>query len=186
MNLPSEFFSTIHNTFREEGDAFLKALPSSISEASAKWGLTNVVPSPLLSYNFVAFADRASTADFDGTSQPSAQRGVVLKMGVPNKEFLSELEALRLFNGEGACRLLEFDEEKYWMLLERLKPGEMLATMKDDEEATRIAAEVMKKIWKNLEVRELAPEQPTASCWTPEIHPAYRLVRWIETIAKDV
>jgi hypothetical protein len=25
---------------------------------------------------------------------------------------------------------------KYWLLLERLNPGEMLATLKDDEQAT--------------------------------------------------
>ena len=59
MNLPAEFVSTIQNAFREEGDAFLEALPFSIAAASAKWGLTNVQPSPVLSYNFVAFADRA-------------------------------------------------------------------------------------------------------------------------------
>jgi streptomycin 6-kinase len=41
------------------------------------------------------------------------------------------------------------------MLLEKLKPGVMLATMEDDEEATRIAAEVMKKIWRGLPLRGL-------------------------------
>ena len=73
---------------------------------------------------------------------------MVLKMGVPNREFLSEMETLRLFNGEGACKLLDYDEEKYWMLLERLTPGVMLAEMEDDEKATRIATEVMQKIWR--------------------------------------
>lgn len=141
MNLPAEFISNIQNTFREPGDAFLAALPRSISEASARWGLTNVIPSHTLSYNFVAFANRG-------------EESVVLKMGVPNREFLSEMEALRLFDGEGACKLLEYDEEKYWILLERLHPGEMLVTLKDDDEATRIAAQVMKKIWRPLESLE--------------------------------
>lgn len=72
----------------------------------------------------------------------------MLKMGVPNREFKSEMAALRLFNGEGACRLLDSDEEDYWMLLERLQPGTMLSTLEDDEEATHIAAEVMQKIWR--------------------------------------
>lgn len=143
MNLPPEFISTIQNTFREEGHAFLKALPDLIKEASARWGLTDVQPAPLLSYNFVAFA--ASTAPT--TIGGSAQRDVVLKMCVPNGEAMSEMAALRLFNGEGACKLLEYDEERCWMLLERLKPGVMLATLEDDEEATSIAAEVMKRIW---------------------------------------
>jgi streptomycin 6-kinase len=138
MTLPPEFISNIRNVFKDKGDAFLAALPDSIAQASVKWGLTNVEPVPTLSYNFVAFADRGD-------------RSVVLKMGVPNRELLSEIEALRLFNGEGACQLIDADEVNYWMLLERLTPGEMLVNLKDDEEATRIAAEVMKEIWKPLE-----------------------------------
>ena len=70
-------------------------------------------------------------------------------MGVPNREFKSEMATLRLFNGEGACRLIGHDEENYWMLLERLKPGVMLSTLKNDEQATHIAAEVMQKIWRS-------------------------------------
>jgi hypothetical protein len=33
------------------------------------------------------------------------------------------METLRLFNGEDACKLIDYDEEKYWILLERLHPG---------------------------------------------------------------
>jgi len=140
MNLPSEFISNIQNTFREDGYAFLEALPASIEKASARWNLTDLQPSPTLSYNFVAFARVSQGMD------------VVLKMGVPNREFLSEMEALRLFNGEGACKLLDYDEENYWMLLERLNPGVMLATLENDEEATHIAAEVMKRIWRPVDM----------------------------------
>ena len=159
MNLPPEFISNIQNTFREQGNAFLKALPESILEASARWGLTDVQPASNLSYNFVAFAICASTTPLRG----SAQRDVVLKMGVPNRELKSEMAALRLFNGEGACKLIDFDEEKYWMLLERLNPGVMLATLEDDEEATHIAADVMQKIWRPVESANLlAQEQAPA------------------------
>ena len=35
------------------------------------------------------------------------------------------------------------------MLLERPKPGAMLVTLEDDEEAMDIAAEVMQKIWRS-------------------------------------
>jgi streptomycin 6-kinase len=162
MELPATFLSTIRNGFGPDGEKFLAALPESISEASVRWNLTDVQPVAMLSYNFVAFAKRVSTALPDGRSahytcpggrcqgSPGAprEREVVLKMGVPNREFNSEMAALRLFNGEGACRLLDYDEEKYWMLLERLKPGVMLSTLEDDEEATHIAAEVMQKIWR--------------------------------------
>lgn len=135
MNLPLEFVRNIEGVFGENGKQFLATLPALIDEASQKWGLTNVQPSSTLSYNFVAFANR-------GDEQ------VVLKMGVPNREFKSEMAALRLFHGQGACRLLDADEEKYWLLLERLHPGVMLVSLEDDEEATHIAADVMQRIWR--------------------------------------
>ncbi|MCC6569592.1 MAG: phosphotransferase, partial [Anaerolineales bacterium] len=77
-------------------------------------------------------------------------KDVVLKIGIPREELTSEIAALRLFNGDGACKLIDADEAKGFLLLERLQPGEMLSTLEDDEEATRIAAEVMKRIWQPL------------------------------------
>ena len=78
MNLPPEFVSNIQNTIREDGYAFLEALPASIEEASAKWGLTNFKPAPVLSYNFVAFA--AFPSPF-GRGARGEGRDVVLKIG---------------------------------------------------------------------------------------------------------
>ena len=140
MNLPSEFLHNIEGVFGKAGRQFLANLPALIDEASQKWGLTDVQPSSELSYNFVAFARRG-------------EEEVVLKMGVPNRELKSEISALRLFNGEGACRLLDHDVKKYWMLLERLRPGMMLSTLENDEEATQIAVEVMQRIWRPIETR---------------------------------
>jgi streptomycin 6-kinase len=160
MNLPPEFISTITNTFGEDGEQLLANLPALIEEASQRWGLTNVKPVPALSYNFVAFALRLRWPGLDTgekttrltrpTLAPLSEQ-VVLKIGVPRDELISEIAALRLFNGEGACQLLEADEEKGFLLLERLQPGVMLATLEDDEEATHIAAEVMKRIWRPVD-----------------------------------
>src|ERR1043166_7925758 len=147
LDLPSEFIHNIEGVFGEAGKQFLANLPASIEEAAHRWSLTDVQPSPDLSYNFVAFANRGASTAWR-FQRHSAQRDVVLKMGVPNREFLSEIAALRLFNAEGACKLIDYDEEKYWMLLERLRPGVMLAMLEDDEEATHIAADVMPKIWR--------------------------------------
>ena len=135
MKFPSEFVSNTQNVFLEDGRPYVEALPGLIAEASAHWGLTNVEPVQNLSYNFVAFAERGDVQ-------------VVLKIGLPNPETKSEMAALRLFKGEGACRLIDYEEERYWMLLERLKPGVMLSTLEDDEEATHIAADVMERIWR--------------------------------------
>jgi streptomycin 6-kinase len=178
MNLPPEFVSNIQNTFRESGYAFLEALPDSIAQASARWGLADIQPAPTLSYNFVAFARHLPSPA--GRGAGGEVRDVVLKMGVPNREFLSEMEALRFFNGEGACKLIDYDEEKYWMLLERLNPGRMLATLEEDEEATHIAAEVMKKIWRPLESGGLPPVQEQA----PGLHNFIQLSDWFDGLKR--
>jgi streptomycin 6-kinase len=59
-----------------------------------------------------------------------------------------EAEALRLFAGRGAALLLELDKGRGAMLLERLEPGVPLTTVRDDEEATSIAAGVMRRLWR--------------------------------------
>ncbi len=142
----------MQNVFQEDGTAFLKALPDLIAEASARWGLTDIQPVSNLSYNFVAFAKQPSPF---GRGQ--GEENVVLKIGVRSDDLLSEMAAMRLFDGDGACRLIDSDEEHGFLLLERLNPGLMLSTLEDDEQATHIAAEVMKKIWRPLEFGSLLP-----------------------------
>jgi streptomycin 6-kinase len=127
MQLPTSFISTICSTFKEDGEKFLAVLPDLISETSQRWGLTDVQPVSNLSYNFVAFAKRG-------------REDVVLKIGVPNRELTSEIAALKFFDGNGACQLLESDAERGLLLLERLKPGKMLAELEDDDERTNNAA----------------------------------------------
>ena len=134
MNLPSDFISTIRNAYKEAGDKFLADLPALVDEAARRWNLTDIRPVSNLSYNFVCYA------------LSSNSQNVVLKIGVPNNELTSEMAALRLFNGEGVVQLLDCDKAKGFLLLERLQPGSMLSTLKNDEEATHIAADVMLKI----------------------------------------
>jgi len=135
VNLPPDFLQTIQNTFRKDGIAWLSALPELIAEACQRWGLTGIQPVPNLSYNLAAYANQAG-------------KPVVLKLGVPNNELRSEIAALRIYDGRGACRLLAADPDKGMLLLERLQPGRMLSRLEDDEAATRIAADVMKKLWR--------------------------------------
>jgi streptomycin 6-kinase len=197
MNLPPEFISNIQNVFGERGHAFLKSLPDLIAEASARWGLTDIQPAPNLSYNFVAFARRGEVlSPYDrvnhkiiGQGDPAPTQNVVLKMGVPNREMKSEMAALRLFNGEGACQLLEYDEERYWMLLERLNPGMMLSTLEDDEEATHIAAEVMKKIWQPLPLESASlltnsREHTLSGTRAPGLQNFIRLSDWFDGLKR--
>ena len=153
MKLPPEFISIVTSTFGEEGEDFIAHLPELVDEASVRWGLTSIEPVPNLSYNFVAYATSPSPTSTGSVRRPAplskGEGSVVLKIGVPRDELTSEMEALRLFNGEGACRLIECDEDKGFLLLERLHPGVMLATLEDDDEATRIAADLMQRLWRS-------------------------------------
>ena len=135
MQFPEPFISNIKHSFGEAGETFLASLPALIEEASQRWQLTEVQPVSNLSYNFVAFATRGRDK-------------VILKIGVPNRELVSEMEALKLFNGEGACQIIDCDEEKGFLLIEQLQPGKMLSELENDDERTRIALQVMKKIWR--------------------------------------
>ncbi|MBL8061985.1 MAG: phosphotransferase, partial [Anaerolineales bacterium] len=103
-----------------------------------------------------------------------AEKDVILKIGVPNPELASEMNTLRLFNGEGACQLLGCDEEKGFLLIERLKPGTMLADLQDDDERTHIAIDVMQKIWRPVDSGSL----PLAREQSPTLHRFIQLTDW--------
>ena len=136
FTFPDHFVRTQTELHGTEGPAWLERLPTILSTCAARWNLTLGATIEPLSYNFVTGAWRT-----DGTP-------VILKAGTPTGEFAAEAEALRLFAGHGAARLLEIDDENQVMLLERCLPGASLHTVADDEEATTIAASVMRRLWR--------------------------------------
>src|SRR5207249_103772 len=66
----------------------------------------------------------------------------------PAGEFRAEAEALRLFDGRGAARLLAADLGRGALLLERLEPGTPLTDIADAAETATIAAGVMRRLWR--------------------------------------
>jgi streptomycin 6-kinase len=134
LKLPHVYTNNIKFVHKEKGQEWLENLPKLITDCEKRWNL-KVQDEPFeLSYNFVA---PAVTAD---------GREVVLKLAVPSQDFLYELEALKRFRRK-MVQLLDYDDEKGIILLERLKPGQMLSTIVDDEVATRIAVSVLKDLW---------------------------------------
>jgi streptomycin 6-kinase len=134
--LADSFVDTIVNLYGTEGSAWLQRLPALIAECEQRWSITALAPLDNLTFNYVAPAIGA-----DG-------RGLVLKLGVVNPELLTEIEALCLFDGRGSVQLLAAAPEKGALLLERLSPGTPLSTLADDEQATSIAAGVMRQLWR--------------------------------------
>lgn len=146
-----EFARAVVRLRGPQAHGWLRRLPGILDEYSRRWSLTLDSPFAALSYNFAAPALRA-----DGTP-------VVLKVGFrDDKEFRSEAEALRLFDGRGAVKLLDADLANAVMLLERLEPGAPLTSVVHDEQATAIAVRVMRQFWRP------APAQhpfPTVADW---------------------
>ena len=96
---------------------------------------------------------------------------VALKVGVPHKELFTEMEALRLYGGKGAARLMDADRELGAILMQRLQPGTMLWELGDNRRETRIAAATM------CELPVPIPSThnlPTFSQW---VERAFRLTR---------
>jgi streptomycin 6-kinase len=117
---------------------WLRALPALIERLAERWSLTVGPPFPAIEMNYVAAARRA-----DG--QPC-----VLKVSRYVGETRTEIAALRLWDGDGAARLLESDPELGALLVERLAPGTMLVEVaeRDDDAATAVAAGVLARLWR--------------------------------------
>lgn len=142
--LPNQFIKTVTNTFADGAD-WLETLLDLLAKCEHRWSLTMQPTTFTLSYNYVTPATMA-----DGTE-------VVLKIGVPNRELRTEIEALRIYNGRSSVRLLDADSTLGVLLLERLYPGQMLTTVTDDDAATRLAAQVMQDLWRPLLVEHSFP-----------------------------
>lgn len=134
----------------EGGGEWLQRLPAILAACARRWHLTLAPPFPGLSYNYVAPVTLADGAP------------AVLKVGAPNPELVTEAAALRIFAGRAAVRLLDADADWGALLLERIWPGRMLVELRDDDRATRIAAEVMQRLWRPLPAGH---EFPTLAHW---------------------
>lgn len=143
------------------GADWLDRLPRLAVECADEWSLQLGEPFPRGNASLTLEAARE-----DGTP-------VALKLNFPELETAHEADALELWDGRGAVRLLEVDRERYALLLERALPGNPLWEISDDEEATRIAAAVLQRVW-----------QPP-----PEEHPfrvlADEAETWMSTLRDD-
>jgi streptomycin 6-kinase len=135
LELPPELIRRILDVHGELGREWLSGLPALVDYCAARWSLTPGAPVSALSYNVVLEAQLP-----DG-------KGAILKLGVPHRELDGEAAALRAFRGRGAVRLIDAEEARGVLILERAEPGQSLWEVHDDI-ATPIAASVMKLLWR--------------------------------------
>jgi len=147
---------------RTGGAAWLESLPRLAEECAERWSLRLGEP----------FGQGHVSLTAPVTLSDGGQ--AVLKLNFPEEESAYEADALTHWRGEGAVRLLEVDRERNALLIERAGPGTSLWEVEDDEEATLIAASVLRRLW-------LRPP--------PEDHP-FRLLageaeRWTAPLRSD-
>ncbi len=136
MHIPSGFKETVERAFGETGKRWLMKLPAILRECRERWSLVLDEPFENLSYNFV----------IPGRTSDGAE--VVLKVGVPCRELLTEASALNLFEGVGAVRLLEHDAPRGILLMERVTPCTPVYELQGNLEATSVAAILMRRLWR--------------------------------------
>ena len=134
----SELAAKLAAVHGAHGAAWVATFPTTLEQVRDRWSLTIGERYAYLGYAWVA---RVTLAD----GSPA-----VLKLAPPSGETACEIQALRLYDGCGAVRLLDADPAVAALLLERLEPGAPLAMLGDDALATRIAAGVMRETWRPL------------------------------------
>jgi streptomycin 6-kinase len=107
-------------------------LASVAAEVAREWGVELGPAFELARFSYVA----------------PAGNGAVLKVTPPeDDESDDEPDALALWAGDGAVRLLRRDDRRRAMLIERAVSGSDLATV-DEDEATEIAVSVATRLWR--------------------------------------
>jgi streptomycin 6-kinase len=120
----------------EAGRAWLEGLPQVVHELRTRWGLTI---GPSFEGGCVGLVVPAERVDGNR---------VVLKVSFIDEETRYEADALSLWDGDGAVRLLDCDPERGALLLELLEPGTFLGDHPDRDEAISIACRLLRRLWR--------------------------------------
>jgi streptomycin 6-kinase len=113
-----------------EGRAWLARVPELLEECAEQWSLRLEEP---IGTGFDAVVIAAGDA--------------VLKLQFPHRESEHEAEALRVWGGDGAVRLLAHDPERHALLIERARPGTHL-TAAGQEAAVDVFVDLLPRLLK--------------------------------------
>src|SRR5262249_10158216 len=118
-----------------------------LQECADEWSLRLDAPYPPGAASYAVRADLP-----DGTPG-------VLKLIYPHRKAEHEAEALRIWDGEGAVRLLAYDETRWAMRIERCEPGNLLAEIEPDA-GLDVLIGLLPRLWRIVEkpFRSLADE----------------------------
>ncbi|UKS63925.1 aminoglycoside phosphotransferase family protein [Rossellomorea marisflavi] len=148
--IPKEFAERMVTMHGERGPEWIHRTEELLASIKEERNLTYGEPFDL-SYHFVVPAS-------DGNHD------YVLKTGFPGQEFTHEYLALKAFEGPGVVKLIEGKPEEGWMLLNLVKPGTPLYTIKEEADVLGIWSECACALWRQLPDDDA--DFPTVSDWS--------------------
>jgi streptomycin 6-kinase len=110
----------------------LVPLVETAEAVAAEWGVHLGPPFALSRYSYVA---------------PAGDDAVLKVIPLSDDESDHDADALELWGGDGAVRLLRWDRERRTMLMERARPGADISKLPEDD-ATAIAIKVGRRLWR--------------------------------------
>lgn len=132
ISVPAELSATLETFYEEKGVAFAAALPDLAADFLNRWDL-RLDGRPMHGMCALVLPVIRTTDDTPA----------VLKLQILDDESEGEPVALRVWNGDGAVRLLRHAPETGTMLLERLDPARMLSHEPDTREAVLVIAHLL-------------------------------------------
>lgn len=114
---------------------WLERVPDLVAECVEEWGLRLGEP---YEPGAAGYTVRVELPD---------DTPAVLKLIYPHREAEHEGEALRVWDGDGAIRLLAYDEARWAMLIERCDPGTLLVKA-DPDLALDVLIGLLPRLWK--------------------------------------
>ena len=132
IDIPQELAATQELYNGDRGREFIAGLPTLIEDFLERWELTPDGP-PM---HGVAALVLPVVRRADGTR-------AALKLQLLDEESAGEPVALRLWDGDGAVRLLDHDPVTHTMLLERLDSARMLSTLPGTRDAVLVIARLL-------------------------------------------
>ncbi|MFG2523782.1 aminoglycoside phosphotransferase family protein [Streptomyces sp. NPDC048527] len=134
IDIPDGLVESQYTYAGDAGRAFIAGLPALVEEFVERWDLR--VDGPVM-HGMAALV--LPVVRGDGT--PAA-----VKFQVLDEETEGEPVALRVWDGDGAVRLLDHDDATGTMLLERLDSGRMLDSVEDSRKAVLVIAELLARL----------------------------------------
>ena len=130
-NIPDFPAPMVAYASRGDGKPWLAKLPETLKSCRKKWGLTLGRAVDEIKRNFVGYV-----------RLPNGEEAI-LKVGEPDADFISQMEALTFYEGRSINKLIDFDKDLGAMLLERLRPGTMLASHPNRKERVEITGRIL-------------------------------------------